>query len=365
MANTVGLLIVSVFVVSGYRKGLAAVILGMVGVVTAYIAALKLAMPVGDLMRWLGLASGISAYFVAGAAVFSLVGLVFYVPGFFLRRRTRRLREEGNALLWAQITAAVLNGVIGVAYAMVAVWMLMMIRDARQTQSEVRETSGGRPVFERLSSSVAKGLATVIDRDGQDSQLASQFAQDPGKVARHSKAILENPSLRACLNDPAANRAIRAGDVGQLQQQPAFRRMLLDAQLSDAARELGLVDNQGNAEDLARLMARAGAAFHALGADPEVRAILEDEDFNRKLQAGSPWALMNDERMLTLMRKLTAVEAAPASSPAAREAGYGDSAASEPAPLEPVEPRKVYRWRDAQGGVHITNEPPPEGAEEL
>ena len=133
--------------------------------------------------------------------------------------------------------------------------------------------------------------------------------------------------------------------------------MINDPDVQDAARALGMEEDQG--ERLASWMALAGRALHQLQDDPEVQAILNDPEFQTKLKQ-SPWAVMNDERFLTLARKISAL------SPDQLETIDGDTkqATQEPSVIQAPEQR-VYRWRDANGGIHITNHPPPAGAEEI
>ncbi len=360
MVNSLGLIVVLVFVYSGYRKGLAAVIIGLAGLVFAYVASLKLAFPFGDILRLMGLAQGLSAYFMAATIIFMGVGFCFFIPGLLLKRRARKQVERGEARSWTFILAAILNGTVGLVYSLVVVWMAMFVRDA--LMPEQLEYSTRRPVFERMSIAAAKFIARRVVPDSEKNQAMVEFAADPGQVARHAKTVMNHPLLNQCLQDNAIRDAMTRGDTAAILESNAFKNLAQDPAFSEAGQALRLINDEGEAKGLAELLARVGSAFDQLQQDPEVRAILEDPEFNEQLRQSSPWKLLNDERMLTLIRRLNEV------SPSSAELPHVEPNRVQPVPVETQKektPRKLYRWRDAQGGLHLTNDPPPEGAEEL
>jgi hypothetical protein len=193
--------------------------------------------------------------------------------------------------------------------------------------------------------------------------------------------LASKPELRQLFEDPVNYLVLTKGSVDDIQRIPAFRALVEDPQVMQLLSVAGLQGetSQQQSQSLAALLSRYAGNFEKIRTTPEFQALIQDPALRAKLQQGNLLALVTDDKMRRLATMLAGndKQAAndkkangdkpPAQQPTEAVVESDQTDAAQPPPAEagfvPPAPAKksLYQWKDANGRVHITEAPPPEG----
>jgi len=308
--------------------------------------------PVGEWMLFRSPLDGLAVYFAAAALIMGLVGTGFAIPSWLTKRHMRKKGKQGELGRWYWWTGAAVNGVVGLAYALVAVWCAMFLRDMYLETPKIVDTTS---VLERASGAVAKTamrgfLSEKMTSTPALEPISERFAEDPGTTLKGLQTALENPAFKQMVADPEFQQAALHHDRETMVDLDSYRHLLQDPEFNAVAESLGLRSDTGP-HPFVDLTASTYRKLQTLKDDPEVAQLLEDREFIRQVREQDTWSILNDPRVLTLAQKLGQL------SDPGPPAPIAEVTRSKPAP------KKMYKWRDRDGNLNITNSPPPEGAE--
>lgn len=321
------------------------------------------------------------ALFMGGSLVFSLaaVGLIYLAPD--------EWKEGGKGA--GALLGALLGGVIG----LFLVWTVGVAQDAihkrEQTKGSAATTSQPAPVASRSASdqflhdfaaNTVAGTVTTIMGDSPATALTSEVLRAPLSVGEGFKHLAEQPDLRLLIQDPQSYAVLMRGTPAEIMRLPHFRAVVADAELMRFLESTGLSGDTPveQEQDLANKLSTYARNFEYIRQTPEYQALAADPDFQSQLKSGQWLQLLGNDRVRELAEMLinpdTVVSRDTVSTPPAgftmQAPGQAqwvspDQAESEAAPegndTGTAPAKTIYRWRDADGRMHLSDEKPPEG----
>lgn len=249
------------------------------------------------------------------------------------------------------------------------------------------------PLDQALYDFTANVMANAVTSalpDSPGTNLAQAMLKSPIAVGEGFKQLANSAALRQLLTDPASRQLLVQGDVARIRQLPAFRELTSNTALMEFLKTGGLTgdtDSQRE-QDLAAKLARYTRNFEIIRQTPAYQAIQQDQDFQAKLHAGQWLELLGDERIRHLTELLinppedlaaqlsatdplstpttysisapgdTQWQSSSTAPPTAPPDNEADDTANPPASLAPI-----YRWRDNNGNIHLTDKKPPDGTD--
>lgn len=373
LVSTLVFLMVLIYSVwRGYRRGFQSGMVELVGLAVAYAVAWIAWQPFGHALSESGWFPGLSAYLAAPCMLFFGVSLAFQIPHLFLRSMMKRREARGDSVLSQRVAGAVLGLGTGFVYAVLAVWSVMFL---------LRDGVEERHVIERISGRIVGAtVAFLLDsRNASDTRgvkdIVQALTRDPGTAVKQLENLTRHEGLQQLLSTPEIQRQLTSGQPEELARTPEFRALLQDPALSRTCIDLGLLDSDDPDETrglrLARVLSRTYQKLEQVKNHPELRAALQDPAWVHAMEQGDMGTILTDPRSLQIARLLLESPVPPslAETPNAppQPGPLQESATpSTPKPAElPVKDRTFYKWKDEQGRLHITDEPPPKGAEVL
>lgn len=118
----------------------------------------------------------------------------------------------------------------------------------------------------------------------------------------------------------------------------------------------GIAEDANGDQMLAEQLASAWGRLQSLRDDPPLEEVMNDPELREKLAEGDSIGLLSDPRFARLLQ---AFEGGAESSPPAGS-GYEFPQATTGGQPADREPGAIYRWRDAEGQLHMSDSPPPQ-----
>jgi len=203
--------------------------------------------------------------------------------------------------------------------------------------------------IERLARNSAKRLVSWVsalnDMEPTTAKLSAALVSEPRKVISHVQNLQQNPDMQKLFSDAGNQATLRSGDPQAIQQLPAFQNLVdnkdVQALMEASGYESGPEADVVLAEQISHLSRRA----ELIKNDKQVRAILDDPEFQQQLQSGNPALLLNNKDFVTLLNLLTR-DLPTMSTP------------NSPVTIPPQNEPTIYRWVDDEGKVHYGDRKP-------
>lgn len=297
MSLSLGILIAIVlfFAYRGYCKGFFGALSRTISLIAAYIAALFLVKPGAIwLQKHTGL-EGIAVYLVAGLLIFAAVSLVVTLVFNGLERMLgSRERASATSKLGGLIVGAVMGGVLG----LLVVYGMSVVREAKQPETMANQS----PLDIKARALVGKMVAGVTDIIYPDATAFSgSFAESPLAMGKSLQKVANNPDLRTLMSDEEYQRLLDHGDPQALVNDPLFKRLMYDPDVQYFLQKSELVPAGANTDEVvAKAVIDSWQGFQRARNDERVQEIINDPDFQRKLQAGDKISLMTDPQLQEL-----------------------------------------------------------------
>jgi hypothetical protein len=99
-----------------------------------------------------------------------------------------------------------------------------------------------------------------ISKDGGESQGAAIAGaiSNPSSGLNHLKAALESPQIQNALKDDSLTQAVQSGDLGEIEQNRAFRTIFSDIRTHNELVELGIISRRETPHEFAQKLAVFG-----------------------------------------------------------------------------------------------------------
>jgi hypothetical protein len=335
------LVVILFFAYRGFRKGLLKSIARILSVVAGYACAILYSKQVSGIIESELQLQGILALIAASLLLFFgasiLVGLLFWLL-------EKLLAGDGSVS------------------AIVVVWAVAFIRDARPLESPGSSVAKEPSKIETLANRAAgKAVASAMSLGSASPEVAkisAALAESPAEVVQRAQRLAQSEDLSALLNDPRSRVALDSGDPEAVRKLPAFQQLINNPDLQALANATGLTDeaaaeNQPMDVALATRVTDIWARTQRAKNDPRVQAILADAAFQQSIRSGNPLDLLGNEKLLEMADIIFSDEAAPASVEQGARSGQSGSV------LQPAENvKKLYKWTDDSGRTYYSDVKP-------
>jgi hypothetical protein len=325
---------------------------------------------------WPAAAAGL---FLGGSFLFSACasGFLYLAPD--------EWKEGGKSL------GAMLGGLLGSVLGVFLIWTAGVMQDAqlKRQQNETAITHTTQPITSSqrsaidtllndfASTAVAKTVSTVMG-DSPAAVFTSEMLRSPISVGEGFKRLAEQPDLRRLLSDPESYEVLIHGTAEEVMRLPYFQALVSDVELMRFMKSTGLAGETLAEQkyDLASKMCTYARNFEIISETPQYEALVADPAFQDQLRSGQWLQLLANDKTRELAEMLINPDTAIRSE---QPVGYSiqapgqtqwrpDNADTDTAQLSEDSPqadstsnKTIYRWRDANGRIHLTHEKPPAG----
>jgi hypothetical protein len=371
----------------GWRMGFFRLALRLSALLLAYAFTWQVAPQFAHYLSDKGWLSGLLVWPVAGLLLFVGSSAVLSAFARLLGKLAPEEWQEGGKL-----TGAISGALLGAALGLLVVWTVGVLRDS-WILHEARESGADKIGASVLTPEVGEAGAVVradhLIRDlsadtmaalvrgalgnGPAATVATQWVRQPLSMSAGLEHLAGKPELRMLFQDPNSYAVLVRGSTGDIIRLPQFQALTSDPQVMQFLSVAGLPGEAlaQQSQALAEILSRYARNFEKLRTTPEFQALAQDAELRQKLQQGNLLVLLTNDKMRRLAAMLE--QGVPSVQlPAATSlqqhtritggAGKYDQLPEVSAGAKQEGPSKpLYRWQDAKGHVHITEEKPPEG----
>lgn len=287
--------IILFFAFRGYSKGFFGALGRTAGLIAAYITAFFFVKPAAAwLQEHTGL-EGIAVYLIAGLAIFAGVSLLVTLIFNGLEKLVgSRERPSLTSKMGGLVVGLLLGGVLG----LLVVYGMSIVREAKQPETMANETPLDVNARELVGKMVA-GVTRLVYPDA--SAFSESFAEAPLAMSRSLQNVAKNPDVRKLLSDEDYQRMLEHGNPQALINDPLFKRLIYDADVQYFLQQSKLVPEGAHTDEVvAQAVIDSWQGFQSARYDARVQEIVNDPDFQRKLQSGDKMALMTDPQLQEL-----------------------------------------------------------------
>jgi uncharacterized membrane protein required for colicin V production len=372
----------------GYISGFFRVMLRLATFLLAYAATWQETPHLAEYLSAQGWLQGLLVWPVASVAVFLGSSVVFSLLARFLV-----YAAPEHWLVGGKVTGAGFGALLGCGTGLLMAWTIGVLQDtwhmhtAQSAQDNpvvnsadlIKPEESGSDAADKFVRDLAgDAIAALAQRalgDTPAATAATQWVREPMSVSSGLQHLASKPELRALFENPASFAVLVNGGSNEIQRLPAFQAITDDPEIMPFLSVMGLqgetLPEQSTA--LAELLSRYARNFEKLRTTPEFQSLTQNAELREKLKQGNLIVLLTDEKMRRLAEMLahgdqldnlplaTAVRGDDAGTVPDTEKGLSRQ---QPAPtLDPAPSKPLYRWKDSNGRVHITEEKPSEGVQ--
>lgn len=243
----------------------------------------------------------------------------------------------------------------------------------------------------KLVSTVAATAVGIITADDHSSQLTKTLTQNPQATLTHVRNIANNSSLKTLLSDTEFQAELNHGEIESLVHNKDFQQLLKNPDMKaiiaadDSATDMA--SQLRNERATAEKMLQAWQKIARLKTDPRVVDIMSDPIFQAQLNSSNKLPLLMNPKLRQLSEILfnddvasdnhNALQSLPSTRPTTKNSSTVEhytsadmvSGAATPqtrgtqtdnageSVSRSVREDKIYRWTDADGKVHYTDQP--------
>ena len=343
--------VVVFFTYRGFRKGLLKALSRILSLVAGYIAAILFTSQFSAVIESQTPLQGLIALIAASVILFFVAGfvvsLVFWVVDKIFPQR------ENNSTA-SSIGGATVGLLAGIIIAVIIVWTFALLRDM---QAEVELSESVKPKKSNIESIVKQAAAKAVETafslantKPEVTKLGATLVESPAKIAQHAQRLINSKKLNNLLGDPDNQQVLDSGDIEAVKALPAFQQLVNNPDMLALTKSAGMLnestDNADTVETtLARQLTSIWLRMQRMKNDQRVQEILEDPEFQRKIQSGNPLDLLTNAKLLELADIIFE--------------DNGDEGIVEPGegklPNVSKENKTVYSWTDENGRIHYSD----------
>jgi hypothetical protein len=392
----------------GYVRGFLRVFLRLLVVLACYAFAWQETPALANFLASKGWVNGLIVWPVASFLLFFGGSLIFgYLASLFVKLAPEEWQDERS------IGGAALGLVLGGVLAVITVWAVGIMTDAQQLRSmAARAASGISPgvdvgnvlekigvqgneksseplstpdnegVFGQLDASVRKYSAVAVAETGQHVLSGNKIApavgkllQEPVVVGEELKYLIQQTQLTQLFQDPVNFSVLNKGSLDDIMKLKSFRDVQSDLRAMKFMATAGLqgADVNQQARELAQQLQNIAHNVERLRNTDDFKAVATDSGIIQQWQQGNYLVLLANEKIRRLVQQLLYSPASGTSNSLAGSASKlsesvnnllpdtGGKSSSQSSEKPVQESAKAYRWQDADGGWHYTEEKPPAG----
>jgi hypothetical protein len=290
----------------GYNHGFIESVSRVVGLLSGYVCAILLTLPVG---QWLADLTGLpgllpfmltSAFFLFGAS--AIISLLF---DWIEHHWPDHLHSDHVGSFSGGLFGLCVGAFIG----MLLIWCVSLAQGLlpinQKPPTALEKTS------QRLAGQAIHLTLERFSPPPAVQQASAAFLQAPQETMVRIRRLSERQHLRALLTQPDNKAVLDSGDLKQLQQLLAFKELASDEDMQFILALTGRADKQQ--QRLAQGISDLWFRLQSLKQDPEFIALLKNPDFQQELKSGNPLTLMSSPELKRFTELLFTVEPEPES----------------------------------------------------
>lgn len=396
----------------GYVRGFFRVFLRLLVVLACYALAWQEAPALANFLASKQWVNGVVVWPVASAILFFGGSLVFgSLASVFTKLAPEEWQDERS------LGGAALGLVLGGVLAVISVWAVGIMTDAKHAGALAAHTARGLSPAEdvqgmlikmgvqtqdnpagsetapendslvgKLDASVRKYSAAAVAETGQHvlsgnkiAPVVGKLLQEPVAVGDELKYLIQQTPLTELFRDQDSFSVLDKGSIDEIMKLKSFRELQSDLRAMKFMAAAGLqgADVQQQARELAQQLQNIAHNIVRMRNTDDYQAVASDSAIMQQWQQGNYMVLLANEKIRRLVQQLFYTPPSEGNSSLAGVAAQlKDSAgkllpdtggksstrsAEKSSTAAAMESAKAYRWQDADGGWHYTEEKPPEG----
>jgi len=342
------------FAYRGYKKGLLKSLSRIFSLVAGYIAAILYTEQFSAVLESQYQLQGIIGFLTAALVLFFSAAIAVSILFWIFAKLLPATDSPSTA---SSLGGATVGLMIGVIVAIAIVWTYAFVRDIHFAKDADTEANLNPSKIESLASNVASKVVNTALSMGsarpEITNLGTALIDSPAEIAQHAKRLSSSNDLNELLSDPGNQALLNRGDVAAVKNLPALRKLARNPDMLALAKSAGIVDdsvnNSGAVETaLARQLTDIWGRVHRVRNDQRVQEILNDPEFQQKIQSGNPIDLLTNARLLELADIIYADEALPGD----ESDSVKPESSQQPSSEEKV---KIFSWVDEDGRIHYSD----------
>ena len=346
------------FAYRGYKKGLLKSLSRIFSLVAGYIAAILYTEQVSAILESQYQLQGIVWFLTAALVLFFSAAIAVNILFWLLAKLLPATDSPSTA---SSLGGATVGLVIGVIAAIAIIWTYVFVRDMRSVD-DIDAAANLKPsMIENLASKVASKVVNKAMSMGsarpEITNLSTALIASPAEIAQHAQRLSTSNDLNELLSDPGNQALLNRGDVAAVKNLPALRKLARNPDMLALAKFAGIVDDSANNSDavetaLARQVTDIWGRVHRVKNDQRVQEILNDPEFQQKIQSGNPVNLLTNARLLELADIIYADESVPGEAGQVESSSVKSDSSPQPASEEKI---KIFSWVDEDGRIHYSD----------
>jgi len=342
------------FAYRGYKKGLLKSLSRIFSLVAGYIAAILYTEQFSAVLESQYQLQGIIGFLTAALVLFFSAAIAVSILFWIFAKLLPATDSPSTA---SSLGGATVGLMIGVIVAIAIVWTYAFVRDIHFAKDADTEANLNPSKIESLASNVASKVVNTALSMGsarpEITNLGTALIASPAEIAQHAKRLSSSNDLNELLSDPGNQALLNRGDVAAVKNLPALRKLARNPDMLALAKSAGIVDdsvnNSGAVETaLAEQLTDIWGRVHRVRNDQRVQEILNDPEFQQKIQSGNPIDLLTNARLLELADIIYADEALPGD----ESDSVKPESSQQPSSEEKV---KIFSWVDEDGRIHYSD----------
>lgn len=346
------------FAYRGYKKGLLKSLSRVFSLVAGYIAAILYTEQFAAVLESQYQLQGIVWFLIAALVLFFSAAIAVVILFWLFAKLLPATDSPSTA---SSLGGATVGLVIGVIAAIAIIWTYVFVRDMRSVDDVDAAANLEPSRIESLASKVASKVVNKAMSMGsarpEITNLSTALIASPAEIAQHAQRLSTSNDLNELLSDPGNQALLNRGDVTAVKNLPALRKLARNPDMLALAKFAGVVDDSANSSDavetaLARQLTDIWGRVHRVKNDQRVQKILNDPEFQQKIQSGNPINLLTNARLLELADIIYADESVPGEARQVESSNDRSDSSLQPSSDEKIE---IFSWVDEDGRIHYSD----------
>ncbi len=340
--------IVVFFTYRGFRKGLLKSLCRVLSLLAGYIAAILFTSQLSIIIESQTSLQGLMALITASMMLFFGTGFVVILIFWML---DKFIPSAEDISLASSIGGATVGLLIGLIIAVVLVWTFTFLRDMQtETESVKPNKSSIEGITKQAAAKAVEAAFSLTDTKPEVAKLGARLVESPAKITQHAQQLVNSKNLENLLGNPDNQQVLDSGNIEAVKALPAFQQLVKNPDLLALTKSAGLLnestDNAAEVETaLATQLTSIWLRMQRMKNDQRVQEILEDPEFQQKIQSGNPFDLLSNARLLELADIIFE--------------DNGEGAIDEPGDSSSSKQEKpIYSWIDENGKIHYSDKAP-------
>lgn len=306
-------LLVLIYGILGYRRGLVGALISLAGMIVGYIAAIYFAR---DGAVVLAARTGIAPIFalpLASLLIYLLVTRAFALLRWAVRKAMSGDKEDSEALGTMDKVGGLGFGLLkGTLIVGLVIWGLPNL--VSPGKLGVADPAAGSAFTKGVRSAVETagryGASLMTDDPNAQSVMARVMAE-PRAAVQETAALAANPTLKAMLSDPNVQGQVKTQGLISVVNSPRFDAVLADEGVQTSLKKLGFQPADGQhvtRQELGRTVVTVGAQMQRQMAQiqnaastKEMQAFLADPAVQEQLKKGDLTQVLKDPRLAKIL----------------------------------------------------------------